>query len=200
VTDLGAPGLDHPWGSLELYTYSRPFGVKVGAQVDGLNGSVSNYLGLPELNFPIWTVVNASPDPVNAPIPSPHRIHYTDIPQTLEKMAPYKSAIVEVRSEGSEVWVVCPLRGASLASYYKYQEWLIAAPGADCTQWAEAMDVVSTASLPNFDPITNAGKKICSLSGILSVVVPAGHVNLWTITPRDATDLGAVVPVNQPCP
>ncbi len=200
VTDLGAPGPDHPWGSMELYTYSQPFGVDVGTQVNGLNGSVSNYLGLPELNFPIWNVVKLAPDPVNAPIPTPHRLFFTDIPQTLAKMAPYKSGIVQVKSDATDTWVVCALRGSALASYYKYQEWLIAPPTADCSSWSESMNVVSTASLPNFDPIANQGKKICSLSGILSVVVPAAHVNLWTITPRDTTDLGAVVNLSDPCP
>ena len=198
VTDLGAPGPDHAWGSLELYTYSQPFGVKVGQTVSGLNGGVSNYLGLPELNFPIWGWDNATPD--LSLIPAPHRVYYADIPQTIAKMAPYKSAIVTVKSDSTDTWVVCALRGNALTSYYKYQEWLISAPSGDCSSWSESMDVVSTASLPNFDPIANAGKKICSLSGILTVVVPAAHVNLWTITPRDASDLGAVVPLSQPCP
>jgi hypothetical protein len=208
VTDTGAPGPDHPWGSMELYTYSQPFGVKVGAQVNGLNGSVSNYLGLPELNFPIWGYVKQYPTPADmALLPTPHRIFHRELPQTLPNpdagvlgLAPYKSAIVQVKSDSTDTWVVCALRGSALASYYKYQEWLIAPPTADCSSWSEAMDVVSTASLPNFDPIANAGKKICSLTGILSVVVPAAHVNLWTITPRDASDLGAVVDRNAPCP
>lgn len=200
VTDLGAPGLDHPWGNMEIYTYSQPFGVQVGSTVSHLNGTVSNYLGLPELNFPVWTVDNFLPDPVNAPIPTPHRLYASDIPQTLQLMAPYKSAVVEVKSDSTGSWVVCALRGSALTSYYKYGEWLISAPTADCSSSNKSFNVVTTATIPNFDPIANAGKKICSLRGMMSVVVPAPHINLWTITPREPGDLGAVIPTSQACP
>jgi len=198
VTDLGAPGVDHPWGSIELYTYSQPFGIQVGSIVSHLNGSVQNFLGLPELNFPVWTLENNVPGSIAQP--NPHRILHSDIPNILGAMAPYKSGPVSLVSDATDTWVVCALRGSNLASYQKYGEWLVAGPTSDCSSFNETLDVVTTASIPNFDPIANSGKKICRLDGILTVVVPAPHVNLWTVTPRNQTDLGAVVNLSDPCP
>jgi hypothetical protein len=202
VTDLGASGVDHPWGSMELYTFQQPYGVYVGSIVSQLNGSVQNFLGLPELNFPVWTMVDPHPPPSVAPLPAPHRIYHRDIPATIVSMAPYKSGIVEVVSDATDRWIICPLRpgSMSLASYQKYGEWLLATPTSDCSSFNETLDVVTTASIPNFDPTAAPGMKVCRLAGILSVVVPAAHINLWTITPRSPADLGAVVNLSDPCP
>ncbi len=200
VTDLGQPGEGHPWGSVEMYTYSQPYGIAVGSVVSHLNGSIQNYLGLPEVNFPVWNIDNEFPAMGVAPIPDPHRILHSDIPNTLGAMAPYKSGIVEVRSDSIESWEVCPLRLMDLASYYKYGEWLLSTQQAGCSETYNTLDVVTTASIPNFDPIASVGMKVCRLAGILSVVVPAPHINLWTITPRTPDDLGAVVKLSDPCP
>ena len=76
MTDLGAGDLgpDHAWGGLELYTYLAAVWRSGRLAVSHLNGSVQNFLGLPELNFPVWTIEGYDPDPVHAPLPTPHRI------------------------------------------------------------------------------------------------------------------------------
>jgi hypothetical protein len=206
VTDLGAGDLgpDNAWGSMEMYTFSQPYGVQIGSQVSHLNGSVQNFLGLPELNFPVWNVDRFDPDPVRAPLPKPHRLVHQDLLQLIPNMAAYKSGLVEVRSDTLDTWEVCALRGPALASYYKYGEWLLVKARGDCTQLSQTFNVVTTATVPNFDPIANAGKKVCHLSGILSLVVPAANINLWTITPRDENDFSSstanIVDITAPCP
>jgi hypothetical protein len=202
VTDLGTASNGYQWGSVELYTYSEPYGVQVGSTITNMNGQLSNYLGLPELNFPIWSVVNFAPDPVNAPQPAPHPIQFADIPNTLTAMAPWKSGPVSIKTDANNTWTICSLRAGSsqLASYKKYAEWLVAPPTADCTDWMESLQIVSNISIPEFDPVANQGKTICSLQGILTVVVPIARVNLWTITPRSPADLGAVVNTPADCP
>lgn len=203
VTDLGADDPDHAWGSLEVYTFQQPFGVKVGTQVSNLNGSVQNFLGLPELNFPVWTVERYEPDPVRAPLPTPHRLHFLDIPQIIPNMAAYKSGLVEIKSDTNETWVICALRGSALTSFYKYGEWIVTTTHGSCSNVNQTFDVVTTSGVPDFDPVANAGKKICHMTGILSLVVPTAHINLWTITPRNLDDFpiaGNVVDMTTPCP
>jgi hypothetical protein len=207
VTDLGAGDLgpDHAWGSLELYTYSQPYGVKVGSIVSHLNGSVQNFLGLPELNFPVWNVDRYEPDPVLAAIPSPHRILRNDLVTFIPNMAAYKSGLVEIRSDTNEQWLICALNGPALSSYYKYNEWVVTTKQhVDCSGATFSMDIVSNTGVPDFNALDHAGKKICRLSGILTVVVPTPRINLWTITPRNpddfSTDATNIVDLNTPCP
>jgi len=199
VTDLGTPGRDHAWGSLEIYTYSRPENVRVGSVIQNLSGSVSNYLGLPELNHPMYEIAYVDKDPLIVEVPAPHRIYFKDLGGILTAMAPYKSAIVEVASRNGDSWWICPLSGKGLQSYYKYNQWIIAPPTADCTSDRESMVVMSNATIPAFDPLAFAGKKLCSLRGIMALVKPASMINLWTITPRDADDLGELVDVSVDC-
>jgi hypothetical protein len=204
VTDMGAGiGDDKQWGSLELYTYSQPYGVKVGSVVSHLNGSVQNFLGLPELNFPVWTVEHYEPDPVRFPLPVPHRILFSDLDQIIPNMAGYKSGLVEIMSDSNETWVICGLNGTSLTSYYKYGEWIVTTTRGACSNASKSFDIVTTAGVPDFNPLNNVGKKICHMTGILTVVVPAPRINLWTITPRSLDDFpvaGNVVDMTTPCP
>jgi hypothetical protein len=205
VTDLGAGGVgsDHPWGSIEMYTFSQPYGIQIGSQVSHLNGSVQNFLGLPELNFPVWTIERFDVDPVRAPLPKPHRIFHTDLMQTIPNMAAYKSGLVELDTDSQDGWQICGLNGPNLTSYYKYGEWVLTKSPRGTCSLNDSFDIVTTATVPNFDPIANAGKKVCHIAGIMTLVVPAANINLWTITPRDAVDFPyttTVVNSSDPCP
>lgn len=183
VTDTGAPGPDHPWGSLLVYSFSQPRGVQVGMKVTNLNGTLGEFNGLTELNFPIWDLSNDPPE--LSLLPAPHEIKVEDIPKTLEKMEPFESALVVVKQ-----WVVCALApGRDLDAYNKYGQWK-AAPSADkCGDSKTSVSVVSQSTVPGFNPLANATKTVCSLEGILSHVVPGKGVNLWMINPRDSNDL-----------
>jgi hypothetical protein len=203
VTDIGTPGTDNPWGSLDVYTYSQPVGVNVGATVTALDGAVSSFNGLTELNFPTWTLVNPNPDPVNAPIPAPHLVSFGDL-QSMTKIAPWNSALAQVKTPDvgnqNQPWIICPLIGTGLTSWQKYGEWLLSQPDQPCSEWQYSINVTTVATIPAFNPLANAGKYVCSVTGILTQVVPAAGIHLWNITPRGSSDLGAIVSDPSQCP
>jgi hypothetical protein len=195
VTDIGTPGGDNAWGSLEIYSYSQPVGIHVGSTVRNINGTLNAFKGLNELNFPIWDVVSAAPDPVNAPLPTPHEIKVTDIPNVLAGMKPWESGLVEVKG-----WQVCALAGRDLASYQKYSQWKLAPPSVDCTAATSSLSIITNTTVPSFNPLNNVGKKICALTGILAHVIPVAGIHLWEVYPRSAADLGTPIDPSMACP
>jgi hypothetical protein len=199
VTDVGTPGADHPWGSLEVYSYSQPFGVHVGSIVRNLNGAVSPFNGLNELSFPVWEVDPSPPDVSR--VPAPHVVQVDDLPKTLDAMGPFVSALVAVKE-----WSVCALPdgGRDATAYAKYGQWKVApstslAADGSCSDSKSSMSVLSAATVSAFKPLNNVGRKFCSLTGVLSHVAPGVGIHLWMITPRDSVDLGQPVDAAAPC-
>ena len=206
VTDLGTPGEGQPWGSLDVYSYSQPT-VKVGQTVKNLNGTLSEFHGLTELNFPIWDMDDPTVDP--ARVPAPHLIQPADVADTLGKMEPFESGLVEF-----DQWKVCDVFDGhankyDLQGWTKYTQWKIAPPSAiasdgTCADSTTSVSVTSNVTAPAFHPEQEVGKTVCKLDGILSQVIPAPSISLWAVTPRteDAHDLNpeGVVEHASDCP
>ncbi len=233
VTDMGTPG-DHPWGSLEVYSYSYPqtvevdngaaatqqaggvtgqsfstMNLKVGEEVYRLDGIVDEYLGLTELNFPSWQLVeDSSGQPVMATsLPQAHPLPDTALVNPLKELEPYESGLVETSQ-----WVICalynkqgqPVNKYDAKSWEQYQQWKVAPAAGIATTDGSCADtgisVQTNITAPSFDPIHNVGKVLCQMKGILSQVIPAPGVNLWMITPRSPDDLGVWKDSASQCP
>lgn len=199
VTDLGTQNDDYRWGSLLIFTFSKPTGVRVGQKVMNVAGALSEFNGLTELNFPSWEFEDRRSD--FSLVPPPHEIKITstqdnDLVKVLDRMEPYESALVQAKN-----WVICDL---DVATFKKYGQWRVAYPSKSaCNSDTQTLSIITNQTVPSYDLEKLqglAGKTVCSIKGILSHVIPTRNINLWMITPRDAEDVGTIVNAKQDCP
>ena len=168
VTDLD----DDAFNSLFVFTFSAPRGLEVGSRITYLDGTADEFLGLTELSFPAYKAEGelAVPDPV--------LLDVTTINDELA-MEALEASLVEARD-----LIVCPTD----ADFDVYGQWTaLLSPSGSCADAIDAITVVSTFTVPSFDPKASTGETVRRITGILRYVGPANPP--WILTPRFEDDL-----------
>ncbi|HTJ41816.1 MAG TPA: hypothetical protein VL463_06950 [Kofleriaceae bacterium] len=159
-----------------IYSFSRASDqmgrvIRLGENVVGFQGAVSEFNGLTEVGFPQSFVDDTTPH--ENQITAPVKVDNTW----------FTNKIMFERNEAGLVEVdgatLCPLD----ADYTTYQQWKLDL-GSGCKT---AINVI-TAGVVNFDPTTYVGKVIPKVIGTMRPI-NIGSFNVWILYPRFDQDL-----------
>jgi hypothetical protein len=161
---------DIAWGSVFVFTHSRPGNLRPHDRIVQLAGTSEEFFGFTELAFPSWKV-----DGESEPFEPVHLA-----PELIEDdlaMEQYESGLVEVRDV-----TVCP-PGDDFA---RFGQWAVLVdPGGNCQTRSGTVVVSSTFTVEWFDPHEHVGQTLQHVIGNLRYHSGPG----WIIRPRDDADL-----------
>ena len=169
------------YGHLYIFTFGRPQAedgtpLMVGQRVAEVSGSISEFNGLTEMNFPQTFLEGASPDASLLPDPvvlDPTWVRGQGASIELERV---ESGLVVV-TEG----IVCPLDD----DFTMYGQWrLDVGHGCDGGTYS----VISQATAPDFDPGAHVGQTLPSVVGTLRAV-NIGSFHVWVLETRRPDDI-----------
>jgi hypothetical protein len=161
------------YDSIFVFSFSRPADeegreLAPGSTVDRLTGSIGEFNGLTEVNFPQTFSTGDAPDRDLLPAPTLIDPAWLATPIELERL---EGGLVAI--EGG---VVCPLDD----DYVTYGQWELDV-GNGCSR---PFDVVTRGQVGEFDPADYVGRPLPRVVGTLRPVF-----SYWIIYPRDAGDL-----------
>jgi hypothetical protein len=161
---------DIAWGSVFVFTHSRPGNLRALDRIVQLSGTSEEFFGFTELAFPSWKVDGVS-EPID-PVPI--------VPEMLEDnllMEQYESGLVEVRDV-----TVCPPGD----DFRRFGQWdVLVDPSGNCNARDGTIVVVSAFTVDWFDPNEHVGAALLHVTGNLRYHAGPG----WMIRPRDENDM-----------
>lgn len=173
----GTPCSTGPYDSIFVFTFSRPEDedgrrIQRGQIIDRVAGSVSEFNGLTEVNFP----QSFTSDPTLQPerVPDPVVIQSSWLSSRIE-MERVEAALVAV-----EDGVLCPLDD----DFDTFSQWKLDV-GRGCD---DPVNVISKGEVTDFDPAAHVGETIPRVVGTLRPV-NIGSFDVWIIFPRDIGDI-----------
>lgn len=169
VTDLTeADGL---FAGMFVFTHSRPAGIERGMTITALNGNVDEFFGFTEMGFPAWKVG----PPVEVPPPIELSVQLLADSDATEA---YESQLVEVR----DVTVCQPGD-----DFRQFGQWVVTFAGGDCQSGTDAISVLSTFTVPDYDPNDHVGETISRIGGNLRE--HSSSLTGWILYPRGPEDM-----------
>jgi len=169
VTDLSEP--DGQFAGMFVFTHSRPEGIERGMTITALNGNVDEFFGFTEMGFPAWKV---GPD---AALPPPIEL----TPQMLadsDGTEAYESQLVEIRDV-----IVCQPGD----DFRQFGQWVVTFAGGSCSNGDDAISVLSTFTIPDFDPNDHVGESLPRITGNLRE--HSSSLTGWILYPRGPEDM-----------
>ena len=161
---------DIAWGSVFVFTHSRPGRLQALDRIVQLSGTSEEFFGFTELAFPSWKVEGVS-EPID-PVPIVAEMLEDDL-----VMEQYESGLVEVRDV-----TVCPPG----EDFRRFGQWrVLLDPAGNCDARGGSIVVVSAFTVDWFDPSEHAGSTLLHVTGNLRFHAGPG----WMIRPRDENDL-----------
>jgi len=221
VTDAADPGgYNHAF----VYNYNTPPGVRVCDRLQSLSGTIGEFYGFTEMNFPSWVLDPWYEEKGPCPLPEPQVITVDDL-DYYKDLEPYEAALVRVEAAAVADFTVdcdtnhdglvdfedydtgecsneCECRKScqndvlctEMNQYREYGQWAVSVGG-------EKLWVVTRNTIPEFDPFGPGHPKvIASITGTLrnmSFLRPS-----WILEPRCPDDLvvaGEPPPVGDMC-
>jgi hypothetical protein len=202
VTDLANVA---DFGSLFVYSFSKPEGVAVGERITMLSGGVSEHIGVTQLAWPSYesdpaqqlavpaaTVLDGTNACSETAVSSDWALAGTNKTNDLGLEALEGSL---VRLEKAKIWsgFDMPEDPADLERYspeetfYNYGQWPVEIEGG-CVVF-----VLTQTTVPDFDPPTRTGEEIGPITGFLSY---AQSSNAWILLVRGPDDFPKAGPAN----
>ena len=186
VTDTGLPNFH----SMEIYSFGAP-PVDVGDVLEGqtLTGSITEFNGMTELNFPLATVISHS-----EPLPPPTVITIDDLNYGSDmtkalKLEGLEAAIVELHDA-----CVCPPG----ADYATFQQWPVAFKNPATMMYncgrTYSLGVVTAGQVAGWDP-PKEGHHLSAIRGVLVNIAGCASrtsgnpYSFFILHPRDGNDL-----------
>jgi len=174
------PCVTDAYDSVFVFSFNRPRGeegesVEIGHAIERLTGSIAEFNGLTEVNFPQSFVSNADPDQALVPEPIPIDPGWLD---TLIEMERVEAALIEVVDAE-----LCPLD----ADFETYAQWKLAV-GGDCGDRRGLINVITRGQVNDFDPAGYVGEIMPSVVGTLRPV-NIGSFHVWIMYPRAIGDI-----------
>lgn len=208
VTDVS--GSSTSYNHIFAYNYNTPPHMRVCDMLVFLSGTVSEFYGFTEINFPAWKQIFWYPPPKGEPcnVPEPREILPSYV-SDLQIMEGLEAGLVRVRNVTiGDRLKSCDLNGDGDVDYtIKEEDKCQKDCDADplCTeveaykvhgQYAVGLGnpptakilVASRETIPFFDPFAGGVKKVSSITGTLRHW-KGGPRNLWIIEPRCPDDL-----------
>lgn len=161
---------DLAWGSVFVFTHSRPGNLASHDRIVQLSGTSEEFFGFTELSFPSWKVdgVSEAIDPV---LLAPEMVDDDSV------MEQYESGLVEVRNV-----TVCP-PGEDFRNFGQWN--VLVDPAGNCGSGAGTVVVLSAFTVDWFDPSEHVGRTLRHVVGNLRYHSSPG----WILRPRDEHDL-----------
>ena len=188
VTELGTNGfwvtdlLDGPaaYGSLYVYSFSKPTGIEKGDRLIELTGNNQEYLATTQLSFPTYLAAEGEslevPDPVTLDVGA----NCDGWSLSADAGEPLEASLIQV--QGLSIPAdFCVEEGCSeddYMDYIEYGQWPLESAGG-CKIY-----VSSTTTIPDFNPLSYSGTEVTSISGMLSEIW-----GKWVIVARSPEDL-----------
>lgn len=160
-----------------VFTFSRPEdeehrGLVRGQVVTSLKGSISEFNGLTEVNFPRTAI--ADPAPTAGLLPEPTVLEASWL-QTRIEMERVEAALVAV--DGA---TLCPLD----EDFDTFKQWKLDL-GLGCNN---SINIISAGQVPDFDAAAHIGEVLPRVVGTLRPI-NIGSFHVWILYPRDLGDI-----------
>lgn len=176
------PCVTGAYDSMFVFSFSRPRGeegesIEQGATVARLTGSIGEFNGLTEVNFPQSFMTG---DPADEDlVPEPVVLQETWLTSDVIQMERIEAALVAI--EGA---TLCALD----EDYEMYKQWKLAV-GGDCEDRDGVVNIITQGQVNDFDPTAyEAGSVFPRVVGTLRPV-NIGSFNVWIVYPRAMSDL-----------
>lgn len=179
--DGAPPCTTGAYDSLLVFSFSRPRGeegegIEQGDTVERLTGSIGEFNGLTEVNFPQSFMSDEDRDEDRIPEPVVLQSSWLDV-DTIE-MEKVEAGLVAI--EGGEV---CPLD----EDYDQYKQVKLSLEG-DCGNLDTIVNIIAFGAADEFDPGAYVGMVIPRVVGTLRPV-NIGDFNVWIVFPRAMSDV-----------
>lgn len=167
-----------PYDAVFVFSFSRPEDQEGRRLVRGdrivrLTGSIGEFNGLTEVNFPQSFVGEEEADA--ARLPAPVVIDPTWVAANSIELEQLEAALIAVENA-----TVCPLDD----DYTTYSQWKLDV-GSGC---GDPINVITEGEVTGLDPADYVGEVIPRIVGTLRPV-NIGNFHVWILYPRDAGDL-----------
>lgn len=179
----GAPPCETgPYDSVLVFSFSRPRGeegesIEQGDTVARLTGSIGEFNGLTEVNFPQSFMTGEERDEDR--IPDPVVLQEDWMTSTTYEMERVETALVAIEDAP-----LCELD----EDYDQYKQWKLAV-GGDCADLDGVVNIITQGQVNEFDPtVYEAGDIFPRVVGTLRPV-NIGSFNVWIVYPRDMNDV-----------
>ncbi|MFO0728693.1 MAG: hypothetical protein U1E65_33255 [Myxococcota bacterium] len=194
---------------LFVFNFSRPDDLFPGDRLNSVAGPMSEFVGLTELNFPLWDVdFNRSPQPIPAPINLNDRVidHFPKLVEPRQscaniQMNPERTLLVQCdlameRLEAGRITVkvkstVQVMNGSKeRQNYDKFGQWPVQVD--DGSAMGKTFQLVTRDNIPFFDPIALGNHTVnATVTGNLrQVAFDDRSEPIWIVEPRDQQDCG----------
>ncbi|HUH01712.1 MAG TPA: hypothetical protein VML75_06930 [Kofleriaceae bacterium] len=160
-----------------VFTFSRPedtehHGLAKGHVVTSLKGSVSEFNGLTEVNFPRTEI--AAPEPTPGLLPEPTVLQASWL-QTRIEMERIEAGLVAVDDA-----TLCPLD----EEFDTFKQWKLDV-GLGCRN---SINIISAGQVPDFDAAAHVGEVLPRVVGTLRPI-NIGSFHVWILYPRELADI-----------
>jgi hypothetical protein len=179
----GAPPCETgAYDSVLVFSFSRPRGeegesIEQGDTVARLTGSIGEFNGLTEVNFPQSFMTGDDRDEDR--VPEPVVLQPSWLSSDTIEMEKIESGLVAIENAP-----LCELDD----DYDSYKQWKLAV-GGDCADRDGVVNIITQGQVNDFDPTAiETGTVIPRVVGTLRPV-NIGTFNVWIVYPRDMNDL-----------